>query len=294
MRELKLYFKDFIRRKGLYKIWFIFRNLPLVIAKYFNVLIMIIVFLISPSNLYRFSWRKWLPKPSVRDKSKSSLIDIYEPSITKNFEINMNNKVIYTKGYSRKIKYDKNSILLNHKVNLENRKAIFATSDVGLLKHYLKNDVDVIFNKLVMENDEGEITNFNEALDQYLELDNKIKVIELKLKSNLSGRLTFTSGIVAIIAFYLISKKLTVYGWNYYQNKSLSSMNIIEFIFKIFFFFADLTTTKEVESSLTHLYFAYFFKDLKNLKINGYLDYYKNVSLNKLMTKRLKELYLIK
>ena len=293
MRKFKKYFKEYIKNKGLYEIWFVLRNLPLVIAKYLNVIIMIFVFFISPSNLYRFSWRGFLPKPKMRDKSKNLLEDLYQPSISKNFDIDMSNKSLYTRGFASKIKkYDENAILINFRVSLENRNSIFTTSDIGMLKHYLDNNVDVIFVETEVENDHGITTHLGKKADNFVKLDKKLKVLKLKLKTNLSGNLSLTSGIVSIISFFFISKKLSVYGWNYYQKKNLYSMNIFEFVFKIFFSLLDINTLKEVENTLTHLYFAYFFKDIKDLNIIGYLNYYENNYLDKVITKRLKAIFL--
>lgn len=288
MKKIKFHYKEFINKKGLTKYWFILRNFHIVIAKYSNVLLMILVFFVNPSKLYKYSWRGWFPTPKMRNKNKDSLEKIYEPSISKNFEIDMSKKKIFFRGYEKNIIYDKNVILVNFKVNHRNKNAIFSTTDYGMVNYYLENNVDVIYNKLVVENDEGLI----QDLSADIKTSKKLKTIKLKLKTNLHKNIPLGSGIIAILAFYLISRKLKVYGWNYYQKKSLAEMNIFEFIFKIFFYFKDIKTRNKVEYSLTHLLFAYYFKDFKNLKINGYLDYYKNNFFNRIMTKRLKAIYL--
>ena len=77
---------EIFEKKGLYKYYFIIRNLPLVIAKYSNVLLMIFIFFIDPSNLFKFSWRGFLPTKNMRDKYKKTFLDIYQPKITKNFK----------------------------------------------------------------------------------------------------------------------------------------------------------------------------------------------------------------
>ena len=88
------------------------------------------------------------------------------------------------------------------------------------------------------------------------------------------------SGINSIIAYYLISKSLKVYGWNNYHNKKLSSMNLLEFIVKIFFHLKILFL-KTVESSLTHLFFANYFKNIKTSRLMGILITLKiNFSIN--------------
>ena len=245
-------------------------------------------FFVNPSKLYKFSWRGWLPNPKMRDKNKLSLEKIYEPSISKNFDMDMSKKKIYFRGYEKNIIFDKNAILVNFKVTKENKNAIFASTDYGMVNYYLKNNVDVIYNKLIVENDEGLI----QDLSADIKSKSKLKTIKLKLKTNLHKNAALGSGIIAILAFYLISRKLKVYGWNYYQKKSLAGMNIFEFIFRIFFYYKDIKTKNKVEYSLTHLLFAYYFIDLKDLKINGYLDYYKNNFFNRIITKRLKAIYL--
>ena len=102
------------------------------------------------------------------------------------------------------------------------------------------------------------------------------------------------SGINSIIAYYLISKSLKVYGWNNYHNKKLSSMNLLEFIVKIFCHPKDFISKDCVESSLTHLFFANYFKNIKTLKIDGNLDYFKNKFFNKLFTPKIQQIFLNK
>ena len=282
---------EILERKGLYKYYFIIRNLPLVIAKFSNVLVMIFIFFINPSNLFKFSWRGSLPTPKMRDKYKKTFLEIYQPTITKNFEINMENKALFTKGYQKKIKFDKNAILLSHKVTKENRNCIFTTSDAKMLKHYIENDVDVIYNRFLVEDNEGKITDLCSSQNKILSSTKNLKIINIRLKTN-NTKFLLGSGIIAIIAFYMISNKLRVYGWNFYQKKSLASMNIIEFIFSIFFFLRDINSRNKVEYSLIHLFFSYYFKETKDLNIYGYLDYYKNNYFDKLITKRLNKIFL--
>ena len=280
-------FHNFLKKREIFFYWFLVRNIFLITAKYLNVVNMIIVFFIKPSQLYKLSWRRCLPSPRGKDKYKENLIDLYKFNISTNFKYKIKNTNIYCRGFDEEFNYLKSNILVNFRITTTNKESIFTTTDLRILKYYINNNVNVIYIRVTIidqENNKRVINPVNESQE--------LKIIDLRMYTNNTCKhFIIGSGIAAIIAFYLLSNKTKLYGWNHYQNKKLSSMNLIEFIFKIFFYSRDFITKDCVEYSLIHLFFAYFLKDLENLQISGNIDYYENQLFDKLITKRLIKIF---
>ena len=285
--NLRKRFTYFLKKHNLFFYWFFIRNIFSITAKYINVICMIFVFFINPLKLYKLSWRCCLPSSKKRDKYKDNLLDLYRPKISTNFQYFNKNTKIFCKGFTKEINFSRSNILVNFNVNNLTKNATFTTLDSKYLDYYIKNNVDVIYIKLILIDQKG-----NKRLANPFKDYKGLKVIDLKIHTNNTNEhITMGSAIMAILAFYLLSDKTTIYGWNHYQKKDLSKMNLIEFIFKIFFYSRDALTMDCVEYSLTHLFFAYYFKDLKNLIIYGNIDYYKNKLYDKLITKRLIKIF---
>ena len=280
-----------LKKLNLYKYYFLIRYSPSLL-KYINVILMMVIFFIKPSKLYLYSWRKCLPSEKMKDEHKDNIFEIYKPKVVGNFDFDICNRNLYTRGYTKKISFKKKPILINFEVDDENKDAIFTTSDERYLNYYLEKNVEVIFIKVIYVNRIG----IERATNNLPKIKKKFKMLTLYIKTNNENTKHVTTGsaINSIITYYLISKKLNVYGWNFYHTKRLSSMNLIEFTTKIFFRFNDHICKDYVEYSLTHLYFANYFKNLKNLKIDGNLDYFKNKFFNKLFTPKIQQIFLYK
>ena len=285
--NLRNEFHSFLKKNDLFKYWFLIRNIFLITAKYCNVVLMAVVFFINPSKLYKLSWRGSLPSPKNRDKYNDNLIDLLQPKISKNFEYLNKNTKIFCRGFIDKVKFQKDDVLVNFEITSLTKNATFATADSRILDHYVKNKVDVIYIKVILIDN-----NNSERVSNPIKKYENLKIITLTIHTNNpSNRITTGSGILSILSFYLLSQNTTIYGWNHYQNKKLSSMNLFEFILKIFFYSRDFITKDCVEYSLTHLFFAYHFKDLENLKIYGNIDYFENKLFDKFITKRLIKIF---
>ncbi len=267
-----------------YFFWDLRQNWPY--SKYCNVVWMIIIFIIKPEQLYMYSWRKYLPSESMRDDYKDSIFEIYRPKVETSFEFEKCNRSLYTRGYNGQITNNKESILVNCQVTGNNRHCTFTTADSGWLDYYSKQNVETIFIRYIFVNEKG---NYRES-ERHIDAGTN-KMITLYVNTN-NENVAFGSGIASIIAYYLISDKLKVYGWNYYQQKKLSSLNSLEFILSVFFYARDYKSKDCVEASLSHLFCAFYFNRVKNLEIEGNLDYFNSSRLNKFFTKRILSIYL--
>lgn len=286
----KIKFHDFLIEKSLIEYWRFIRNTNSVITKYLNVLVMIFIFFTNPKKLFRYSWRKALPPENMKDSYADNLFDLYKPKVTTNFNFINCNRRIYMRGYEKRIPKGKNIFLINSEVTKINKHCTFVSADESTINYFLENDADCIYIKLVNINNKGEVKVLSspERISK-----RKCKTITLTLRSN--NHLfyqTHGSGVLSIFAFSILSKRLKVYGWNFYKKKKLSSMNFIELIWNMFFYLRDHHTKIHVEYSLTQLFYAYYFDKLENLKVEGNLDYFKNNLYNKIITPKLKSIFL--
>ncbi len=288
--SLKIKFHDFLLNRDLIKYWMFLRNLHLAVPKYLNVLIMIFVFFTNPKKLYKYSWRKSLPPEDMKNSYSDNLFDLFKPEVVANFDLINCKRSIYMRGYEKEIPKGNNIILVNSEITNTNKHCTFVSGDESTFNYYLENEVDCIFLKLIKINKNG----FKKVICNPSKISKKrYKTITLTLKCN--NHLfyqTHSSAVMTIFAFALISSKLKVYGWNFYKKKKLSSMNFVELIWNMFFFLNDYHTKVHVEYSLTHLFYSYYFNKIKNIKIEGNLDYFKNDFYNKIITPRLKSIFL--
>ena len=132
----------------------------------------------------------------------------------------------------------------------------------------------------------------------------KINALPSKYKNNKQIFLTLASKFdidyyplgsagLSIISLYLLSKKLTVKGWNCYFKKELSKLNKFQILIELFFGQKDRNRFSSIiESRLINLFIAHKLKDTKNLKLISNLNYFKNRKLDKFFTPRLNEIFL--
>ena len=221
---------------------------------------MIFIFFTVPKKLHKYSWRNALPPENMKDSYADNLFDLFKPKVTTNFNLLNCDRKIYMRGYEKKIPKGKNILLVNSEVTEFNKHCTFVSADNKTFNYFLENDVDCIFIKLVNINNKGEV----KVLSNPEQLSKrKFKMITLTLRSN--NHLfyqTHGSGVLSIFAFSILSKKLKVYGWNFYKKKKLSTMNFFELIWNMFFYLKDHHTKIHVEYSLTHLFYAYYFDKL--------------------------------
>ena len=270
-------------------------KIPFSRIKYINVMWMIMVFFLKPTKLYKYSVRNCLPSENMKDEYKDDLFDLYQPVVKSNFTIEKIDRILYAKGHIGPIDYNQ-AILCNFAVTDENRRAIFITGDWSILSIYLREKVDVIYVNWVYIDNNERVHSLN-PLSGFAswagETNQKIKTLTVYMKNN--SRLHHTptgSGIMSILALLMVSKTLTVYGWNYYQTKKMSSMGSIEFVLNAFFYLRDYQTKDCVEYSLTHLFYAYYFSKIQNLTIYGNLNYFENKKLYRLFTNRIQTIFL--
>ncbi len=276
-------------------LFILIRRLPILFTKGINSFQMFLIFMINPQILYKYSLRDCLPTEYMRDKSNSNIFTIYQPKVECNFGISKKRRTLYAKGFSGHINNSRETFLINFKVTNMNKKSTFITTDIIWHQYYLQQGVEVIYIKVNFVNDNGHVKTLNPRKSS----GKDCKEINLSMKTNINlEHYPIGSAIPSIISLYLLSSDLSVFGWNCYINKKLSNMNIIEFLFRNFYFgfyyflMRDRIVKDQVELHLIHLFFAYYLQGIQNLKIFGNIDYYKNRRLDKFMTYRLNKIFL--
>ena len=266
--------------------------MPLRINKRINAIQMLIMFIVNPSNLYKYSLnhpesKDSLPKPEKRYFKESDLYSIYKPYIDCNFEYLEGNINLIFPGFDGKIDSDQINYFLNHKVNSENINSNFITSDTATYEYYKKIGVEVIFVTLTLINKSKAEKPLNPIPSKY----KNEKKINLYITSDYNIGYACGSGIACIIGLNLVSQNLNVLGWNCYFKEKLSNMNKFDILRKLFFIKNDHILRNQIQHRILNLYFAYKLRKIKSFYLKSNLDYFDNKKLNKFLTPRLKKIF---
>ena len=217
-----MFLKSFRKKYSIFDEFYIFfREMPLRIYKGINAIQMLIIFIIKPSKLYKYSVKRpyaenILPKPEMRFNKELDLYSIFKPYIDYNFEYLKGNINLIFPGFDGKIDYDQINYFLNHKVNNENINSKFITSDTWTYLYYKERGVDVIFIEVTLTNK----SKVKEAINPIPIKYKNDKKINLYLNSDYNIGYASGSGIACIIGLNLVSQNLNVLGWNCYFKRN--------------------------------------------------------------------------
>ena len=219
--NIPLFIKAFRRKNSIFnKLYIYFREMPLRVNKTINAIQMLIIFLINPSKLYKYSWRNCLPSWEMRDIQGSDFFSMYKPNADYNFKYLKDKVNLIIPGFNGKVYKNSINFFLNCKVNKENLNSKFITSDCGFYEYYQKKGVEVIYVSTTLINKSG----FKKVLNPVPNKYRNDKYINLYLKTE-SNWMSVGSAIPCMIALNLVSQNLNVMGWNCYFDKQLSKMN---------------------------------------------------------------------
>ena len=273
-------------------IYVFFREMPLSVSKRINAIQMLIIFIIKPSKLYKYSLnhpdaKDSLPKPELRYFKELDLYSMYKPFVDYNFEYLKGNVNLIFPGYDGKIDNDQINYFLNHKVNNENINSNFITSDTRTYLYYKEIGVEVIYIDVTLINKSKSKKHINPIPSKY----KNDKKINLYLHTDYNIGYASGSGITCIIGLNLISQNLSILGWNCYFKEKLSNKNKFDILRQLFFIKNDHILRNQIEHRLLNLYFAYKLRKVKSFNLISNLDYFDNKELNKFFTPRLKKIF---
>ena len=280
------------KNAALNKTYTYIREMPLNMLIFINSLQMLVIFVLKPTSLYKYSLRNLLPNRKMLDIEGKDYMSIYRPRVECNFDFLDHRTSIIFPGFSGKINYLHNNFLLNFRVNKNNLNSKFITSDPSWYEYYINEGVKVIYVSVEFTNRDGYKKKINPLPSKY----NNNKQITLSLTSEVNiDNYPMGSAIASIIVLSLLSKQLTVKGWNCHFKKKLSKMNKLQILKNLFLNDKDrLRLTSIVENRLINLFFANKFKYSKNIRFISNLDYFKNKKLDKFITPRLNKIFLSK
>ncbi len=266
--------------------------MPLRIYKRINAIQMLIMFVVNPSKLYKYSInhpdsKDSLPKPEMRYFKELDLYSMYKPYVDYNFEYLEGNINLIFPGFDGKIDNDQINYYLNHKVNNENINSNFITADTGTYKYYKEIGVEVIYIAITLINKSKAKKLLNPIPSKY----KNEKKINLYLNTDYNIGYASGSGLACIIGLNLVSQSLNVLGWNCYFKEKLSKINKFDILRKLFFIKNDHILRNQIEHRLLNLYFAYKLRKIKSFNLKSNLDFFDNKELNKFFTPRLKRIF---
>jgi len=306
------------------KIKFYIKN----IKRLFDVFLMMIALNFKPSEIFRFSTRKFIPPKKFRFKKKDlklvpykfineksgnidQLDEVYAIGIGSSFEIskikNMIDKPIFLLAFWDSLKIDQqgqisyytdDSNLYGHKANyfsgnkyIEyiNPKITYVTSHLHVANKLLKKGHKVL---IVTGYTAGKNSSLVAPGKSNYESDDFRKLLEnpnIKRVSILDEIIKFpteqpfpnwtqTGSIIpylAAISFF--SKKIDVFGWDFFLNKSPNEMSYLELIQKMYSNDADWKRSlSHFEEAIFNFYFGFSFSKNKKFKIHSFMGHLNN------------------
>ena len=115
----------------------------------------------------------------------------------------------------------------------------------------------------------------NKICENYVKKNKKCKIIKFYFKTS-CRTIRFGSGILAAVVFSKISKKVNIYGWNFYLNgisKNLSIFSLYNLLSPKSFV---QSRKSHFEYTMCHLAFVKKLLDLKHVNINGHIKDFCN------------------
>ena len=257
-----------------------------------DVLFMMILFLIWPEQVYRFSSRKQLPEKGKRRKRNSGkVLPPFEVdvSIAKDIEkVEEINLVMRGRSFNHK---DLNKIaepiylvsiihpfvrkrFLEH-LSTDEKKLIFVYPSVKHVYKMLEEGLNCIWIDCKEEDPKGNRENTDIMNDEEYVLSNAAYIPAVK---NLFPTLPRPdswaptgSGLVAIGALFPFAEKMNIYGWDFHLNSSPGKMNYWQLFLNTYDYQCDTRSRNHFESMMVNLYYGYHISKLPNVTVHGYL-----------------------
>ncbi len=284
-----------------------------ILRRIINVLMIYLVYLTFPKYTYFFSTRKLYPNQSDRwiknkfkpyiilnNKRKKKLDNVNLVAKGQSFNLNDLKKFkdpTFLVGFSRTLRVKNNNIV--HYLNQFDFRYIKNTSESMKLFqkknfYYInynpllatdmhKNDKVLFIQTLLKDSFSNKEfwygaykSNKNVKILKKFKSIKKIKIIENIYKNYYINKHFFApTGSVIPAVYYLlsISKKVNIYGWDFYFDKKIKNYNYFSFLKKIYRFKLDVNRSwNHIESCLMNLYFAYILEKKKNIFLHGNLS----------------------
>ncbi len=193
-----------------------------------------------------------------------------------------NNKIVYQHEYGD-FRYEG----MNRKLKLFQKKNIYYIHTHPVLAVQLHKNDKVLFMKVLkkVQDSKKYFWHGHKKMKKKLKLLNKFKSIQkVKIIENVYKNYSIdkekeelwapTGSIVPIIYYLLsVSKKVNIYGWDFYFDKKIKKYNFFSFLKNIYKLEPDTKRSwNHIESCLMNLYFAYILEKREEISLKGNLS----------------------
>jgi hypothetical protein len=281
------------------------------ILRIFDVIMIYISYLTFPSYTYFFSTRKLYPSKKDRwtknkfnpfiilNKGKKNFKKVNLIVKGSSFDLNRLKNFkdpTFLTGFTNTLRIKNNNIFYQHEhgdfrykgmnkhLKLFQKKNLrYITANPFLALELHKND-KILFMKVLRKESDSKRYFWPgyEKIKKKLKIFNKFKSIKkVKIVENIyknydtEQKLWAPSGSTVPAIYYLlsVSKKINVYGWDFYFDKKVNNHNFFSFLKNIYKFQHDTKRSwNHIESCLMNLYFAYILEKRKEISLKGNLS----------------------
>ncbi len=295
-----LYLKNYPEKRFLNQILYQPHNLFLRFKKnlirIINVIIMMFLINVIPSQIYRFSKRRGLP--DKKNKFKIDKKNLHPPLILdkskKIFENSKSEANFIFRGdslreYSSKINNSATNFIFGV-VTLPQLKKIEKILEKEIIDNAYFVYSSLEFLKNFPEKNKRKLIFIDIAEDQLLGKKNKVEhdnnydycknnnLFYFRAHKNLFPRLPqgadyvpTGSGLMGIFSLMDDFKKINIFGWDFHEKKHISDLNQIQFILNLFDYKLENRSHIHFESKIINLYYAYKLSKINKVNLNCFL-----------------------
>ncbi len=282
-----------------------------IILRILDVIMIYISYLSFPSYTYFFSTRKLYPSKKDRwtknkfkpflilNKSKKKFKKINVIAKGSSFDLNDIKKFkdpTFLVGFTNTLRIKNNDIFYQHehgdnryrgmnkKLKLFQKKNLFYVNTNPFLATELHKDDKILFIEVLRKETDSKkyfrpgyqkIKKKLKILNKFNSIK-KVKIVENVYKNyDLEGKFWAPCGSTVPVIYYLlsVSKKVNIYGWDFYFEKKIKNCNFFSFLKNIYKLEPDTKRSwNHIESCLMNLYFAYILEKRKEISLKGNLS----------------------
>ena len=270
-----------------------------------------ISYLSFPSYTYFFSTRKLYPSKKDRwtknkfkpflilNKSKKKFKKINVIAKGSSFDLNDIKKFkdpTFLVGFTNTLRIKNNDIFYQHehgdyrykgmnkKLKLFQKKNLYYVNTNPFLATELHKDDKILFIKVLRKEPDSKkyfwpgyqkIKKKLKILNKFNSIK-KVKIVENVYKNyDIEEKFWAPFGSTVPTIYYLlsVSKRINVYGWDFYFDKKIKNYNFFSFLKNIYKFKPDIKRSwNHIESCLMNLFFAFILEKRKEISLKGNLS----------------------
>lgn len=257
-----------------------------------DVFMMMVLFLLWPEQVYRFSTRKLLPKKGERNRKYSKEVFLpLEVDVSKSNGVEMMKEVnIVMRGGSfdpKKIKDIPEPIFLSgittpiqrsrfrSLIIKYNKQVTYTTAYSICARKLIEDGLSCIWMDIKEKDDKWEAINLGTIEDMEYSSSRggcipAVKTLYPVLPSS-DAWTPMGLGLVTVAALFPFAEKINIYGWDFHLNSSPAVMGYWKLFFSTCNYKCDKRSRSHFETMLINLYYGYHLSKLPNVTIHSWL-----------------------